>query len=469
MMDSKLLYNKPDLKDTRGNTHLLVFGDLGVWLVVDDELLALMERFDGNTDLDAVLEKHASRWAKPREAVNAEALPLVESLVVRGVLYKHGHIDPPIEEPLSIANVTLNLTNRCNLHCPFCYNGARAGEEVPVDDLVDFLRAGRTAFSRDASLIILGGEPLIRANRLFQLVEKAGDLFAKPPMISTNGTLLDKEIVSRLSATRVEVQVSIDSANAEIHNRGRGKGVHEKAIAGIRRLVDAGVYTIVSMVFKQSTIGEMAGFLSLASELKVNEARFIPLRNAGAAANADANRRELPNLVAAFETLLGILENTPEYIKLLARDFFSIAAAQCHYSSSRVNCGIGRRVIFIDADGTLYPCPNHVKDAFRLGHVRTDSLEKTLLYSDAMQRIRDNYRVSRYPQCVKCPFKRWCAGDCRGEVLATTDNPYAPSPHCDELKQMYTVILWRLAEGDSRVSGISAGMSVEDAKNRFLV
>jgi radical SAM protein with 4Fe4S-binding SPASM domain len=378
-------------------------------------------------------------------------------------------LEPPVEEPLSIANLTLNLTNRCNLHCPFCDNGARAGEEVPVDILVNFLRAGRSAFSNDASLIVLGGEPLIRANRLFQLIEKAGDLFARPPMISTNGTLLSQEVVSRLSETRVEVQVSIDSANPELHDRGRGQGVHQKAIAGIRRLVDAGVYTIISMVFKQSTIDGMAGFLALAKELKVQEARFIPLRNAGAAAQADANKKELPDLMAAFQTLLATLEKCPEYTRLLARDFFSIAAAQCRYSSSRVSCGIGRRVIFIDADGSLYPCPNHVKETFRLGHVSTDSLEKILFHSEAMQNVRNQYHVSRYSQCSRCPFRRWCAGDCRGEVLATTRNPHAPSPHCDELKQMYTAILRLLAEGDSRVGGISAGMSRENANNRFLV
>jgi len=469
-MESLRLFSvKPDLKQTRNSAHLLVFGDLGAWLVVDDELLSLLKRFDGTVDLHQILKRHAAQWQRPMAEVRAEALPLIQNFISRGVLRKNNNLEPLEEEPLSIANVTLNLTNRCNLKCSFCYNGSRIGEEVALDDLADFLRVGRRAMSSDASLIILGGEPLIDANRLFGLLERVGDLFVRPPMISTNGTRLDQQMVSRLAATRVEVQVSIDSANPEVHDSGRGAGVHAKALAGIRRLVDAGVYTIISMVFKQSTIAEMAGLLDLANALGVNEARFIPLRGVGAASNTNAVNRDLPDLMAAFETLLTTLEKHPEYGRLLLRDFFSIAAAQCRHASSRVSCGIGRRVIFIDADGKLYPCPNHVKDAFYLGDVRVDSLEHVLRRSDAMRFVRNQYHVSRYSKCTKCPFKRWCAGDCRGEVLANTNDPHAASIHCQSLKKMYLRILWLLADDDPRIGSVTASISPDEVSSRFLV
>jgi radical SAM protein with 4Fe4S-binding SPASM domain len=466
LSEPKLTFTSPDWKDTRGGAHLMVWGNLGTWLVMDDELRSLIERFDGRAETDEVFARHAAEWGKrSAEAVRDEALPFIRDFVRRGVLSRPGTRSTPDEEPLSIANVTFNITNRCNLSCPFCYNGLRDRQEVAIDDVVRFLRAGQKVFSKDASLIVLGGEPLLVPERLFALIDRAGGLFSRPPMISTNGTRLNDAMVARLAKARIEVQVSLDSADEATHDRGRGKGVYAKAVAGIRRLVDAGVYTIMSMVIKKSTLSGMADFLALSDELKVDEARFIPLRQVGAVSESCATSADLPDPLAGFEQLTAVLEAYPEYGRLLARDFFSIAAVQCRFSSSRVSCGIGRRVIFIDADGGIYPCPNHVTEAFRVGNITTDVLENVL--EQAMAPIRARYHIDLFSRCRTCPFRRWCAGDCRGEVVATTSDPAAPSPHCNSLRTMYKRILWRLALNDG-VGNVLGASSRHNAKNTFL-
>ena len=97
-----------------------------------------------------------------------------------------------------------------------CYNAVRKGEEAPIETVVDFLRTGKESFATDSSLIVLGGEPLLVPEHLFDLVEGTRGLFSRPPMISTNGTRLDDEMVSRLADTPIEVQISLDSAREEI-------------------------------------------------------------------------------------------------------------------------------------------------------------------------------------------------------------------------------------------------------------
>jgi radical SAM protein with 4Fe4S-binding SPASM domain len=446
----------------------MVWGDLGVWLVMDDELKSLVERFDGALGTAEVIARHAVAWRQNPEEVSRTALPLISHFEARGVLARGGSFARPNEEPLSIANVTFNITNRCNLHCPFCYNAKRDGDEAAIDTVLNFLRSGQKVFTPDASLIILGGEPLLDPERLLDLVDRGGELFSRPPMISTNGTRLDGALVNRLAKSRLEIQVSLDSADEATHDRARGKGVYARAVEGIRLLVDAGVYTIISMVITRNTVEQMGEFLALADKLKVDEARFIPLRKVGAAAESSVKADNLPDPLVGFEQLTAILDEHPEYGRLLARDFFTIAAEQCRFSSSRVSCGIGRRVIFIDADGTLFPCPNHATEAFRLGHIETDSLETILKGADRMGRIRKLYHVDNYRQCAKCPFKRWCAGDCRGEVLAMFKKPTAPSPHCKSLRKMYKQILWRLALGDSKLGGLLQESPRHSAKNTFL-
>ena len=44
----------PTLRERRGERTLLVWGELGQWMVVDDEVVALLGRFDGERRLDEV-------------------------------------------------------------------------------------------------------------------------------------------------------------------------------------------------------------------------------------------------------------------------------------------------------------------------------------------------------------------------------------------------------------------------------
>ena len=426
----------------------MVWGELAQWLLVDEDLAGLLGLFDGGRNLGRVLREHARRSKRPVRDIRLEALKIVEELHRRGILSPNATVRPIEPEPVKIANVTVNLTNRCNLHCAWCYNAARTTDEMPVETLMDAVERGKGILEPNGSFIILGGEPLIDADRLSYALRRAEDVFRPASLISTNGTLLTGSAVEKLRSRRVEVQVSLDSHRADRHDAIRGRGVFEKAVAGIRRLVDAGVTTIVSMVFTRESMDEFEPYLDLALKLGVNEARFIPLRTIGFGLT---HRDARPDFAASFEHLMGILGRRPELRRLLRRDFFSIAMTLCRYSTPRTGCGIARKVIFIDADGCVYPCPNHVRPEYLCGDLREAALSEIILRSPVLQALRRQYRVANYGRCRDCAFRYWCAGDCRGEVLATMGDATAESPHCQELQQMFRQMLWLIAQGDTRL------------------
>ena len=466
MNDTLLTFVPPDFIDTKGERRLMIWRELGVWLVMDPELFAFAEKFDGTATVEAAIAAHGKEWQKDSATVHKEAALIIPEMVRRQVLRPVGRPVETVEEPLSIANITLNLTNRCNLKCSFCYNRDRKTEEAPIEQIARFIAQGKSAMTDDAAVIVLGGEPFLQPERLLSFLRRAPELIAKPPMVSTNGTRLTKELAAQLKEVPVEVQVSLDSADPAVHDKGRGDGVFRRALGGVERLVEAGIHTILSMVFTSETVGGIEPFLDLAAQLGVDEARFIPLRSMGA--SADANALARPDLMIGLEILLDVLKRKPEHARFLGRDFFSIAMVQCARSASRVSCGIGRRVIFIDADGALYPCPNHVDDTHRLGHVNTISLQEVLRESSATEALRARYHVDRYTKCAECPFKRWCAGDCRGEVLSMTSDPAAPSPYCESIQAMYTRILRLLAQGDPRATRLAGALSADAAVKTFL-
>ncbi len=105
--DVVLTAREATLLDVRGSARLIVWGDIPDWMVVDGELARFLTLFDGKRTLRSVLELHGGN--------RAEALAIVERLVHRGIL-SHGTPSSNLQPgPIRPANVTFNLTNRCNL------------------------------------------------------------------------------------------------------------------------------------------------------------------------------------------------------------------------------------------------------------------------------------------------------------------------------------------------------------------
>jgi radical SAM protein with 4Fe4S-binding SPASM domain len=439
----------PDLVQQRGDRHLLVWAEVGAWLVGDDQLVELVRRLDGRDPLPRVARDLARRWGRPVQEVLEEVGQAVDALRSMGVIGPVGAAD----DSVSIANVTVNVTNRCNLRCTHCYNAPQS-EELDAGELTEALLGIRPVLAAGASLILLGGEPLLAPQRVEVIVQGTRELFDVPPMLSTNGTLVDESIADRVAALDVDVQVSLDGPDAATHDPVRGEGTFDRAVGGVRRLRGAGVDVTLSMVYDRTNLDRMEAYLDLALELDAREVRFIPLRLIGRAA---AHPERAPDQLAALHHVLGLLDRRPEARGLLHRDFFTITREVCRRGGARTNCGIGRQVVFLDADGSVYPCPNHRIEAMRCGDVRQEALDHIVRSSPVMTSVRHDYRVDRYPRCRDCLVRPWCAGDCRGEVLSMHGDVRGDAPHCEQMRQLVVELMWLTADGDPRLAAPAAG------------
>jgi len=438
----------PDLVEARGPRTLLVWAEPGTWLVADDELHQLVRALDGRRTTARVCKDLARAWGRPRKQVAREVEGALSTLRGLGVV---GPIDTDEPAP-TIANVTLNITNRCNLRCTHCYNDP-SGKEATADELARALRQAKPVLDADASLIILGGEPLLDLDRLQTLVEGVEGLFPAPPMVSSNGTRIDGAAAVRLARLGLDLQVSLDGPTPGANDPVRGEGSFARAVDGIRHLRGQGLPVTVNMVYDRDNLGQMEAYADLALELGVTEVRFIPLRLIGRAGEEPG---KAPDQLRALDHLLALLQRRPELRPLLKRDFFTITREVCRRGGARGHCGIGRKVVFLDADGSVYPCPNHRLPAFHCGNAVETPLPTLFRDSAVMKAVRRDYRVDRYEGCGECPVRTWCAGDCRGEVLAATGQAHGPAPHCQEMKRLVPTLMWLIADEDPRLGAPSA-------------
>lgn len=444
---------RPDLVERRGDRVLLVWSAAGAWIVADREFHELVGELRGHRSAVELVQVLARRWRRDPRQVAREVGPALDALRGMGVL------DPgePGPDLVEIANVTINITNACNLRCTHCYNDPH-GEQASADELVRALLGIEPVLGGGATLIILGGEPLLDLDRLETLVRGTERLFAHPPMVSTNGTLVDAAAARRLAALGVDVQVSLDGPDAASNDPVRGEGSFDRAVAGVRHLRDAGVDVTLSMVYGRGDAGRMEAYGDLALALGAGEVRFIPLRLIGRGAE---HPEAAPDQLAVLDHLLALLQRRPELRPLLRRDFFSITREVCRLGGTRTHCGIGRRVVFLDADGGVYPCPNHRLPAFRVGDALQTPLAEIVRESPAMRAVRDAYAVEHYEGCAGCPVRAWCAGDCRGEVLAVHGDAAGPAPHCAEMRQLVPRLMWLIADDDPR-------LGARDERGAFL-
>jgi pyruvate-formate lyase-activating enzyme len=123
----------------------------------------------------------------------------------------------------------------CNLACDYCC--ARSSPSTPRRALgADRVRrlAAEAADAGVSQLILTGGEPFLLPD-IAELVASCTAVL--PTTLLTNGMLFRGTRLQRLrqlDRERLAVQISLDSATPDLHDRHRGRGTWNRAVAGIR-------------------------------------------------------------------------------------------------------------------------------------------------------------------------------------------------------------------------------------------
>ena len=432
----------PAYTKERNNRYLLIWDDIPNWVVVDKEAYQFIMGITGEKSVSEI----AAIFKSIKEDASVDAV--IDSLVKARVLYPKGE-EPPrfLPGPDKIMSVCVYPTNRCNLQCIMCSRSdiphfARK-TELTAEEIINGLDQVRPFVATEARTVLSGGEPLLVPEKTLEIMEYASS-FGQVSLL-TNGTLITKEFAQKVAALeKVSVQVSLDSPFKESHESIRGKGTFDKTMNGIKMLVKEGVTTLINMVVHTQNIDHLSQYYELALQLKVSNARFIPLQVAGKGGTCGLKP---PSLPALMEKSFAMVKKNPQYKKVMGTDFLSTTARLCQTCAVQQFCGTATRRVLIDSNGDVYPCPNHHLPEFKAGNITKERFSQIWKDAPVLQKIRETYPVeSINEQCAHCYVRHWCAGWCRGETYHATGSMIVPSVKCHDVKKALVDMFFRLAD-----------------------
>jgi len=173
--------------------------------------------------------------------------------------------------------VVWNMTRRCNLKCIHCYSNSADidyPDELTTEEgkkLIDDL-----ALFGSPVILFSGGEPLLRPD-LLELAQYVTDKGMRA-VISTNGTLITKEIAAKLQKIGLSyVGVSLDGLE-KTHDKFRGKkGAFAAAIEGIRNCRDAGIKVGIRFTVNKQNLIDVGAMFDLLDQENIERMCFYHL------------------------------------------------------------------------------------------------------------------------------------------------------------------------------------------------
>ena len=317
--------------------------------------------------------------------------------------------------------LTWELTYACNLQCVHCLSssGRRDPRELTTEEceaVIDELQRMQVFY-----INIGGGEPTIRKD-FWHLVRYAVN-HGVGVKFSTNGSGIDAEVAEQLAESDyVDVQISIDGADADTNDHVRGVGSFATAVQAMEHLQAAGFEGFkISVVMTRHNIPQVDEFKAMADHYGA-QLRLTRFRPSGRGADSwealhptDQQQREL------YHWLM-------DHPDVLTGDSFFHLSALGEALPGLNLCGAGRVVCLIDPVGDVYACPFVLHDEFLAGSVRDEGgFQKVWQESDLFTELREPQSAGA---CASCGHFDACQGGCMAAKFFTGIPLDGPDPEC---------------------------------------
>lgn len=327
--------------------------------------------------------------------------------------------------------IGIELTNGCNLDCIYCYVSASKKtrkylSEERFLDILYFLKKNK--YSPNVLYFTGGGEPTLN----FKLLKEIPNICRQYGFdnyefdLTTNGTILTKEIIDFFKCNKVKLNISLDG-NEKINNESRiyrnGKGSFKDVFSNIKILkenkIEFACKTVVlpdnkNLVEVFSFFEEQKIIFKFELAFKSFDSHFSP------------KIEDLKNFEEQLDIVIDnyrirIENNNQIYSTKIINDLKRI-----HYGiTNEIACGASRFGFFIDIEGRIFPCSAHTSSK----DLSVGNIYKGINYESIIENKFYAQPVDNYTSCKTCWMKYLCSGSCFAEKWLENKNTEEPSEY----------------------------------------
>lgn len=299
-------------------------------------------------------------------------------------------------------SVTIWITYKCNLRCKYCYENNRFAtdneETVQYNEIINFVKYIADANPRDEIIINFhGGEPLLFFDRIKDFVELLSTSLGQRDIyfgITTNGTLLNEEIIRYLNEKFNEISVSIDGIK-RVHDKYRisadGRGSYDKIITNLNKSAIDKEKIRIRMTL--TSYGVPFFYDSVCELYKKGYKYIVP---AIAVNDPGWSEEKFEQLYGGIKELINNGFSDLKFLQKLLEDKKPFSP-----------CAGGIKTFNIGCDNNVYPCEYVVGiKKFSLGNL---SDYKDVLCNGVKR--NKSYLAMNKRDCQECSYKEYCEAE----------------------------------------------------------
>ena len=333
-------------------------------------------------------------------------------------------INDEIKAPLWML---LELTHKCPLECPYCYNQL---DFAKIDDKMkkeDWLRVIEEA--REMGVVQIGfsgGEPLLNKD-LPELIKKASGLGFYTNLI-TSGVGAEEGLVKKLKEAGLKnVQIGIQSSEKEIMTLlTNNKTAYEQKIKFAKEVKEAGMQIVINATIHKLNIDHVDKIIEFAHNLGAEYLEIANVQYYGwALENIDKLLPSKEQITEAKRVTNIYRDNKENKMKVffVVPDYHEVRPKAC------MN-GWGSTFLTINPEGDALPCNMANTLPLKFPNVKNFSLQDIWNRSNSFNYFRGDEWMSE--PCRTCPEKKKDFGGCRCQAFALTNDMSATDPVCEK-------------------------------------
>lgn len=346
---------------------------------------------------------------------------------------------PPGVPPLR--SLYLYISGSCNLACRHCwiaptYQGSDGdGQHIRLEYVRKAIREAKPLGL--GSVKLTGGEPMLHPQfrELVRLISEE----ERAIIIETNGTLVDDDLAAFLKQTPYVsfISVSLDGVDAQTHEALRGvAGCYERALDGIRALVNVGFRPQLICTLHRGNVSQMAEMVELGERLGCGSVKFNHVQHIGRGEQfAGDQRLDVTELIRLYRWVEKELVPRSK-VKIHFDIPFAFYPIRRLLDDRFSRCTV-LNILGILAGGELSLCGIGVTvPELIYGHMEHDDLREVWCRSPGLADLRNRVPAQLEGICAQCLHRDMCLGHCVADTFHSTGRLNAPCRFCDRAETL---------------------------------